>query len=317
VPNIPGEPELPVEEPPAPDAEPPVSDPDVEEAEPEPDSPAPEAPPDEQTDPDDDVPSNGRPVPGGSSSGEGGPAEGGSAEGGSAEGGSAEGGSVGPGSPDIPSDLPEFHITVIGSSTANGIGASVGDFAWVNLLDGALSNTVAARYTTTNLAVGGYTAADLLPGSGASGSVDEAIKEKPDLIVVALAGSNDITPGFTTAMFLAQLGAVRDAANAAGIPAFFMSPLPKSLSVGEREILGEWSALMAAQFAQCWIPGTTQPYAPCYIDVFDSLSGPDLGLAAPFDSGDGQHPNDAGHALLFGAVDAIVQPYVCSKTDCR
>jgi lysophospholipase L1-like esterase len=224
---------------------------------------------------------------------------------------------VGPGSAEIPSDLSSFHIAVIGSSTANGIGASTGDFAWVTLLDEALSTKVATRYTTTNLAVGGYTAADLLPGSGAPGSIDDAIAQSPDLIVVALAGSNDLAPGFTTEMFMSQLGVVRDSANAAGIPAFFMSPLPKSLSVGEREILEQWSRLMAAEFGQCWIPGTAKAYAPCYIDVFDALADTSLGLATQFDSGDGQHPNDVGHSLLFGAVDAIVRPYVCTRTGCR
>lgn len=226
-------------------------------------------------------------------------------------------GSVGPGSGEIPAGLPDFHITVIGSSTANGIGASTGDFAWVTQLDEALSARVATTYSTSNLAVGGYKAAHLVPGSGAPGSVDEAIAEKPDLIVVALAGSNDIEPGFTTEQFMSQMALVRDAARAAGIPTFFMSPLPKSLGVGERELLAEWSERMAAEFAECWIPGTTKAYAPCYIDVFQALADPSLGLATAFDSGDGQHPNDLGHALLFDAVDAVVQPYVCTKTECR
>jgi lysophospholipase L1-like esterase len=225
-------------------------------------------------------------------------------------------GSVGPGSAEIPAGLSDFHITVIGSSTANGIGASTSDFSWVTLLDDTLSKKVKTGYSTSNLAVGGYKAAELLPGSGAPGSIDDAIAEKPDLIVVALAGSNDIEPGFTTEMFMTQMAVVREAARAAGIPTFFMSPLPKSLSVGEREILDEWSGLMASEFAQCWIPGTTKTYAPCYIDVFDALADPSLGLATQYDSGDGQHPNDLGHALLFEAVDAIVAPYVCTKTEC-
>lgn len=279
-----------------PDEEPEVEPPPVDEPETPPDDPPSEDPPDDdppgEDPPDDDPPGGVEPPPLGN-------------------------GSVGPGSPQIPNGLPEFHISVIGSSTANGIGASVGDFAWVTLLDEALSRRVATRYSTSNLAVGGYKAADLLPGSGERGSIDEAIAEKPDLIVVALAGSNDIEPGFTTELFMSQMSALRDAAKAAGIPAFFMSPLPKSLSVGEREILGEWSGLMKSEFSQCWIPGTSEAYAPCYIDVFDALAAPDLGLATQYDSGDGQHPNDLGHSLLFDAVDAIVQPYVCTKTECR
>lgn len=74
---------------------------------------------------------------------------------------------------------------------------------------------------------------------------------------------------------------------------------------------------MAQEFSACWVPGPTLPYAPCYMDVFASLADASLGLAPSLDSGDGQHPNDAGHALLFNRVAPIVAPYVCSKTSCR
>jgi hypothetical protein len=74
---------------------------------------------------------------------------------------------------------------------------------------------------------------------------------------------------------------------------------------------------MASEFGACWVPGANEPYAPCFIHVFESLADASLGLAPQFDSGDGQHPNDAGHALLFDAADAVVVPYVCSKTACR
>jgi lysophospholipase L1-like esterase len=227
------------------------------------------------------------------------------------------GGTVGPGSPEVPAGLEAFHITVIGSSTAAGIGASNGELNWVTLLDDALVAKVRASYSTSNLAVGGYTALDITPGSGLPGSIDQAIAEKPDLIIVAIAGSNDLAPGFTTERFIAQLVSVRELAKAAGIPTFFMSTLPKNLTPGERDLLEQWSVAMTSEFSQCWIPGTTKAYAPCYIDVFQALADSSLGLAAQFDSGDGQHPNDAGHALLFRAVDAIVEPYVCTKTECR
>jgi hypothetical protein len=44
------------------------------------------------------------------------------------------------------------------------------------------------------------------------------------------------------------------------------------------------------------------------MDVFAALTDASLGLAPALDSGDGQHPNDAGHALLFNGVDSIVSP---------
>jgi lysophospholipase L1-like esterase len=224
---------------------------------------------------------------------------------------------VGPGSPEIPSGLESFHLTIIGSSTAAGIGASRGDLAWASLLDTALTAKVTTAFSSSNLAQGGYTALDLLPGSGSPGSIDDAIAESPDLIVVALAGSNDLGPDVTTETFTAELITLRETARAAGIPTFFMGTLPKNFSPGDRETLLEWDRAMASEFSLCWVPGPTQPYGPCYIDVFAALADESLGLAAALDSGDGQHPNDAGHALLFDWVAAIVSPYVCSKTTCR
>ncbi|MEO8181765.1 MAG: GDSL-type esterase/lipase family protein [Deltaproteobacteria bacterium] len=224
---------------------------------------------------------------------------------------------VGPGSPEIPSGRGSFHLSIIGSSTAAGIGASRGDLAWASLLDAALTAKVTTTFSSSNLAQGGYTAIDLLPGSTSSGSIDDAIAEKPDLIVVALAGSNDLGPGVTTETFIAALITLRETARAAGIPTFFMGTLPKNFSQPDRETLVEWDRAMASEFSVCWIPGPTQPYAPCYMDVFAALADASLGLAPALDSGDGQHPNDAGHALLFAGVAPIVSLYVCSKTTCR
>jgi lysophospholipase L1-like esterase len=227
-------------------------------------------------------------------------------------------GQVGPGSPEIPGGLASFHLTVIGSSTAAGIGASRGDLAWSSLLDQALTDKVTTAFSSSNLAFGGYTAQDLLPGSGSPGSIDDAIAEKPDLIIIALAGSNDLgTPNIDAEVFVAELVSLREVARAAGIPTFFMGTLPKNFSEIERETLVDWDRAMASEFSLCWIPGTTKPYAPCYMDVFDSLSDTSLGLAPALDSGDGQHPNDAGHAVLFNRVAPIVTSYVCSKTTCK
>ncbi|HTV23614.1 MAG TPA: GDSL-type esterase/lipase family protein [Polyangiaceae bacterium] len=231
--------------------------------------------------------------------------------------GAGDGDVIGPLSPDIPGGLPSFHIAVIGSSTAGGVGASSGDSAWVNLLEASLSSRAMTPVTTTNLAVGGYTADDLAPGSGMPGSIDDAIREKPDLILIALAGSNDLDGIITTEFFVSQLVTLRDTAKAAGIPTFFMGTLPKNFTEPNRQLLIDFDRAMASEFGACWIPGTTKRYAPCYIDVFDSLADSAHGLALQYDSGDGQHPNDAGHAVLFRAVDDIVEPYVCTKTSCR
>ncbi len=237
--------------------------------------------------------------------------------GGGGSGGSDEGPVAPPTDPTIPGGLGSFKLAIIGSSTASGEGASSYAATWVAQLEADLKATVATSVSLENFALGGYTASDLMPGSGGRGSIDEAIRAQPDLIVVALAGSNDLSPEITTDKFMSQLETLRDTAKAAGIPAFFFSTLPKSFSRGERETLALWARTMAATFSSCWIPGSSTPFAPCFIDVFDTLADSSLGLAAPLDSGDGNHPNDAGHALLYKSADVIIKPYVCAKTQCK
>ena len=165
---------------------------------------------------------------------------------------------------------------MLGSSTAEGEGASSTANSWVGLLESALSD--AANVSITNLAMGGYTTLELLPGSGASGSIDAAIGEDPDLIVVALAGSNDLDIGTSTTNYLSRLTQVRDKARAAGIPTFFVGTAPKDLSDSERLLLSDWNTRMRSSFSTCWTP-TNAAYSPCFMDVFTDLANSDLGRA--------------------------------------
>ena len=186
--------------------------------------------------------------------------------------------------------------------------------SWVGLLTNSLS--AAATVDVVNLAAGGYTTLELLPGSGAFGSIDEAISEQPDLIIVALAGSNDLPIGTTTATYLSRLTQVRDAARAAGIPTFFVSTAPKDLDDEERFLLAEWGEQMRASFSTCWVPANNA-YSPCFIDIFADLANADQGIRSQYNSGDGIHLNDAGHRVIFENAVEIVRPYMCTTTVCR
>lgn len=311
----------------APPVTPPVTPPPVT-PEPPPSSSTPEEPVEEPEEPPSEEEPE-EPEPGGSG-GSGGASSGGSGAGSGEEdpgedpepdpGAGGDGGSSGAGggpntNPPIPGGLPAFRVAVIGSSTAAGVGASDGN-GWVSLLETELATSMDAYLHVYNFAVGGYTAYDLLPGSGMSGSIDAAIADDPDLLIVALAGSNDLSSTATTESFVGQLAVLRETARAAGIPTFFMGTLPKNLSPRDKDILATWGRAMGDEFGSCWIPGVAAPYAPCFIDVFAALADSSLGLALEFDSGDGNHPNDAGHAVLFRLARDIVKPYVCAKTRC-
>ncbi|HEY3497804.1 MAG TPA: SGNH/GDSL hydrolase family protein, partial [Polyangiaceae bacterium] len=205
---------------------------------------------------------------------------------------------------------------VIGSSTAAGEGASSSSRGWVSLLASALEDRVAGSFSSRNLSVGGYTTSNLVPGSSSSGSIDDALDLEPNLVIVALAGSNDLSNGVSTETFLDRLGAIRDAGVDAGIPVFFVSTAPKDLSDDEQQALADWTDEMRDAFGSCWTPDDAS-YAPCFIDIFDALANSSLGIADEYGSGDGIHLNDAGHARIFEIAEAIVEPYVCSMTACR
>jgi lysophospholipase L1-like esterase len=213
--------------------------------------------------------------------------------------------------------LTSFRVAVIGSSTAAGEGASSASRGWVSLLAASLEDAVVGDFTVVNLAMGGYTSVELLPDSGANGSIDDAVEREPNLIVVSLAGSNDLSAGTSTSTFMARLTSIRDAAVDAGIPVFFVSTAPKDLSTSERETLRDWAAEIGTRFSTCWVPGGGGEHAPCFVDIFEPLADASLGVASEYGAGDGIHLNDAGHAAIHEVALAVVEPYICSMTACR
>ena len=213
-------------------------------------------------------------------------------------------------------DPTPFHMVVIGSSTAAGFGASRDGTAWTDLIQETMADLAPGAFTLTNLAVGGHTTAHLQPGSGERGSVDEAIALQPQLLLVGLGGSNDLSGEMTTERYVTELEQVRSAAEAAGIPTFFMGTLPKNVPPWDRELLREWDSAMGSRFGTCWTPLGAEPHPECFISVFDVLADSELGLAPEYDSGDG-HPNDAGHALLYEHSVRVIEPYVCASIECR
>jgi lysophospholipase L1-like esterase len=250
----------------------------------------------------------------GAASGGTGGADASAGEGGAAA--SGEPGSAGSAGNSDPGGLPGFVLAVLGSSTAAGEGASSSARGWVGLLGSSLEQSVTGDFTAHNLAVGGYTTTNLLPDSGSSGSIDAALEREPNLIVVALAGSNDLSNGVSTNTFLTRLTTIRDAAVDAGVPIFFLSTAPKDLSNEEQQTLADWGEAIGEDFGGCWTPNDPN-YSPCFIDIFSALADVSLGIAEEYGAGDGIHLNDAGHARIFEVAEPIVRDYVCSMTACR
>jgi lysophospholipase L1-like esterase len=230
-------------------------------------------------------------------------------------GGSTGSGGMGTGGAPIPSRT-HFKMVIIGSSTAAGEGASDGSRGWVSLLASQLEAQVIGDFRLVNLAVGGYATGDLLSESNSPGNIDDAVDQGPDLLVVALAGSNDLSNGVSTETFLARLIAIRDSAVKQGIPVFFVSTAPKDLSESERQALEDWAGQMRDPLSECWTPQNAA-YSPCFVDIFEALASPELNISPELGSGDGIHLNDSGHHVIFEIASEVVMPYVCSLIECR
>lgn len=198
----------------------------------------------------------------------------------------------------IPDDL---DVVVLGSSTAEGIGASVADSAWVGRLDNWLGD-YSSTYTLTNLAVGGFTTYHIRPDGSDNGSnpsvdtdhnITKALSLNPDYLIINLPSNNAASeiPVETTMEHYREIKALADQA---GIKTFIITPQPRNFgpSSNKRVILMEELDSVRAGFGSY------------VIDVFDSLAD-DNGMIEPtLDTGDGVHLNDNGHAYIFSEVKA-------------
>ncbi len=197
-------------------------------------------------------------------------------------------------------------IVVIGSSTAAGTGATSTATSWVGLLRAYMQGEEPTTQVV-NLAVGGYTTYHVLPtgtvpptGRPApvvENNITHALDYKPWLIVVNLP-SNDVTNGYTTAEVMANYATLQATAAAAGVPIWFTTTQPRNLPAqAQRDQQLEIANL------------TLATYTSYGIDVWNGLAAADGTILPAFNSGDGIHLNDAGHAFVYQQVLGAIWEY--------
>jgi lysophospholipase L1-like esterase len=159
-----------------------------------------------------------------------------------------------------------------------------------------------------NLAVGGHTTysglatqSQPVPGRPApdpAGNVDAAIARDAKLVLVSFP-TNDTAAGYGVDETVRNLLAIRDAARAQGVAVMILSTQPRALTASQLAMLPQIDARVSAAVG------------PCFVAVREVLAGPDAKLDPRYDSGDGVHPNDAGHALIEAQVRAVVDGGHC------
>ena len=195
---------------------------------------------------------------------------------------------------------------VIGSSSAAGAGASSGQ-AWVARLQSAVQG---GNVQISNLARGGTTTYQGLPASAApvagrpapdaTFNIDAALSGTPKLVLVSYP-SNDTALSYAVDETLRNLLAIRAEALARGAAVVLLSTQPRALTPAQLAQMPQIDA------------GLRAAAGDCFVELREALAGPDGRLAPAYDSGDGVHPNDAGHALIFQRVRSLIDGGRCVR----
>lgn len=193
---------------------------------------------------------------------------------------------------------PGVRIVVLGSSTAEGAGASDINNSWVQRFREHCRQEVEGCQVI-NLARGGYTTYRLLPDETAvppelpqpdrGRNISEALRLQPDGLIINLP-SNDASYGISVEDQLANYDVILAQAREAAVPVWITTTQPRNLDDEKR------GRLMAMR-------DTTHARWPEHaVDFWTTIAAADGTIAAEYDSGDGIHLNDSGHAILFDRI---------------
>jgi lysophospholipase L1-like esterase len=193
---------------------------------------------------------------------------------------------------------------VMGSSTAAGSGASAGK-GWVALMEAANGPRGAQ---VANIARGGTVSYEGLSTSAArvagrpapdpAINIDQALARRPVLLIVSYP-TNDTALGYSVDETVNNLLAIRSQALAAGVPVVLTSTQPRNLSDAQLTQMRTIDTRLAASVGAC------------FVEVRAALAGADGRLAPGYDSGDGVHPNEAGHRLIAEHIDKAIAARKC------
>ena len=126
--------------------------------------------------------------------------------------------------------------------------------------------------------------------------------------ITLLAGTNDASQAVSTATFMANMDAIAKKCRKAGVPLVVGTVPPRSASTTasiRTSIAGYNLALRQ------WAPKNGVYLADAYSALVDISSG---AMLAAYDSGDGTHPNTAGHYLLATAFATAVKRAIIPQT---
>jgi lysophospholipase L1-like esterase len=196
---------------------------------------------------------------------------------------------------------PKKIISVIGSSTAFGTGASPRDSSWVNLTK-KYFKSLGEIDTIYNLAVGGtqsfsgmptgYTPPNGRPSPDPVHNVTAALAFNPDVVLINFP-SNDVAAGVTLKQYMFNLHTMYDAVISAGKQCFVTTTQP-------RNDLSNTQQLLQKQIRD----SVVQEFSAFSLNFYNPIVASDSLTINPIYNVDGIHVNNGGHQLLFQVVKA-------------
>ncbi|MCC5450271.1 SGNH/GDSL hydrolase family protein [Rheinheimera sp. UJ51] len=206
----------------------------------------------------------------------------------------------------LPDFKPPYYLqrqqrwVVMGSSSAFGAGASSYANSWAGQL-----KDLAATYgaEVVNIARGGYTTYHALssacsinnmrPQPDLAHNIDLAIELGADLVILSFP-SNDAASNFPAEETAFNLLYMRTRLADKSIPLILLGAQPRNMSAAKQRLLIELDSLLKPRFS------------PCLVELYSHLVDNAGNLAAQYDSGDGVHFNDSGHAVVFSKLKALI-----------
>lgn len=191
-----------------------------------------------------------------------------------------------------------IRVVVLGSSTAAGVGASVGDSAWVSRYAAYLQslnpnnevmNLGVSATTTFQIMPNGFVPPVGRPSPDSEHNITKAIELNADAIIVNMP-SNDAFFGIDAETQMENFKAIAADADSAGIPIWIGTTQPRNLFPSQIQTQLSVRDSIFSFFGN---------FA---IDFWTTIAGNDNLPNPLYDSGDGIHLNDAGHRILFERV---------------
>lgn len=195
---------------------------------------------------------------------------------------------------------PPVRILVLGSSTAEGTGASIPRNSWVSQLENKLKKSNKSA-SVINFGRSGYSTFHILPSNSSyenrpppdvERNITKALELNPTLVIINMP-SNDASYGYSNEEQLRNYRIMVDLLERRKIRYLIISPQPRNFtSMQTRKQQLSLHHSLKSEFSRN------------FVDVWQVLVDEDLGLKDAFGSGDGIHLNDFGHTYIFEQVYA-------------